>query len=155
MLQRIRDGLQGQKWLAWVVLGAIAATFVLWGGAGSLDLTGVGSNAAAEVNGEEIPASAATLEWNDTQQRFSRQFGTEVPEDRKAEIQQRIVDNLILRKVLEQRLAEQHYRVSEAAVLAEWRSIPQFQTDGKFDAAKMQSALAGINKSESEFFRET
>ncbi|MDF3021749.1 MAG: peptidyl-prolyl cis-trans isomerase [Steroidobacteraceae bacterium] len=155
MLQRIRDGLQGQKWLTWVILGGIAATFVLWGGAGSLDLTGVGSNAAAEVNGEEIPASDATIAWNDTQQRFSQQFGTEVPEDRKAEIQERIVDNLVIRKVLEQRLDEQHFRVSEAAVFAEWRSIPQFQTDGRFDPAKVAITLQNINKTESEFFRET
>ena len=155
MLQRIRDGLQGQKWLTWVILGGIAATFVLWGGAGSLDLTGVGSNAAAEVNGEEIPASEATIAWNDTQQRFSQQFGTEVPEDRKAEIQERIVDNLVIRKVLEQRLDEQHFRVSEAAVFAEWRSIPQFQTDGRFDPAKVAITLQNINKTEREFFRET
>ncbi len=155
MLQRIRDGLQGQKWLTWVILGGIAATFVLWGGAGSLDLTGVGSNTAAEVNGEEIPASDATQAWNDTQQRFSQQYGTEVPEDRKAEIQQRIVDNLIVRKVLEQRLEDQHYRVSEAAVFAEWRSIPQFQTDGKYDPTQVAIALQNINKTEREFFSET
>jgi peptidyl-prolyl cis-trans isomerase D len=155
MLQRTRDFLQGHKWPAWVILGAIAATFVLWGGAGSLDLTGVGSNAAAEVNGEEIPASQATLEWNETQQRFSRQFGTEVPEDRKAEIQGRIVDNLIVRKVIEQRQADQHYRVSEAAVLEHWRNTPDFQTDGKFDSAKMAATLASINQTEYEYFRQT
>lgn len=155
MLQRTRDFLQGHKWPAWVILGAIAATFVLWGGAGSLDLTGVGSNAAAEVNGEEIPASEATLAWNDMQQRFSSQYGTEIPEERKAEVQASIVDNLVLRKVLEQRLADQNFRVSEAAVFAEWRAIPQFQTDGQFDPAKMASALANINKTEQEFFRET
>src|SRR5262245_13498419 len=108
MLQRIRDGLQGQKWLAWVILGAIAATFVLWGGAGSLDLTGVGSNAAAEVNGEEIPANEATTAWNETQQRYSSQFGTDVPEERRAAIQGNIVDNLVLRKVIEQRLDKEH-----------------------------------------------
>jgi peptidyl-prolyl cis-trans isomerase D len=153
MLQRIRDGLQGT--FAKVVLGAVAATFILWGGAGSLDLTGVGANVAAEVNGDEIPASDAARAWNDTQQRFSQQFGTEVPEDRKAEIQARIVDNLVLRKVLEQRLEEQHYRVGEGAVFAEWRSYPQFQTDGKFDASKMAIALQNINKTEHEFFRDT
>jgi peptidyl-prolyl cis-trans isomerase D len=155
MLQRTRDFLHGHKWPAWVILGAIAATFVLWGGAGSLDLTGAGANTAAEVNGEEIPASDATQAWNDTQQRFSRQYGTEVPEERKAEIQANIIDQLVLRKVLEQRLAKQHFRVSEAAVLAEWRSIPQFQTDGKFDASKMAIALQNINKTEHEFFRDT
>jgi peptidyl-prolyl cis-trans isomerase D len=153
MLQRIRDGLQGT--FAKVVLGAVAATFILWGGAGSLDLTGVGRNTAAEVNGEEIPASEAAQAWNDTQQRFSAQFGTEVPEERKAEIQARIIDNLVLRKVLEQRLDKQHFRVTDEAVFDEWRSYPQFQTDGKFDAAKMQYALQNIRKTEHEFFLDT
>lgn len=155
MLQRIRDGLQGQKWLTWVILGGIAATFILWGGAGSLDLTGVGSNTAAEVNGEEIPASAAQEEWNALQQRYSSQYGTEIPEDRKAEIQSNIIDNLILREVLQQRLADQHYRVSEATVLADWRSNPAFQTDGKFDASKMAILLQQNNKTEHEYFNET
>lgn len=155
MLQRIRDGLQGQKWLTWVILGGIAATFILWGGAGSLDLTGVGSNTAAEVNGEEIPASAAQEEWNALQQRYSSQYGTEIPEDRKAEIQSNIIDNLILREVLQQRLAAQHYRVSEATVLADWRSNPAFQTDGKFDASKMAILLQQNNKTEHEYFNET
>jgi peptidyl-prolyl cis-trans isomerase D len=155
MLQRIRDGLQGQKWLTWVILGGIAATFVLWGGAGSLDLTGVGSNAAAEVNGEEIPASEAQQQWNELQQRYSSQFGTEIPEDRKAEIQAGIIDNLVMRKLIEQRLADQHFRVSEAAVLADWRANPSFQTDGKFDASKLAFFLQQQNMSEQEFFRET
>jgi peptidyl-prolyl cis-trans isomerase D len=155
MLQRIRDGLQGQKWLTWVILGGIAATFILWGGAGSLDLTGVGGNVAAEVDGEEISAAEAGQAWNDTQERFSQQFGTEVPEDQKAEIQARIIDNLVLRKVLEQRLRDQHFRVSEEAVFAEWRSIPQFQTDGKYDPSKVALTLQNINKTEREFFRET
>ncbi len=153
MLQRIRDGLQGT--FAKVVLGAVAATFILWGGAGSLDLTGVGANVAAEVNGDEIPASEASRAWTDTQQRFSQQFGTEVPEDRKAEIQARIIDNLVLRKVIEQRLEEQHYRVGDEAVFKEWRSYPQFQTDGQFDPSKMAIALQNINRTEREFFRDT
>jgi peptidyl-prolyl cis-trans isomerase D len=153
MLQRFRDGLQGMA--AKVILGAIALTFIVWGGAGSIDFTGVGDNVAAEVNGEEIPAEEATQAWVDTQQRYSSQFGTEVPDDRKAEIQANILDNLVLRKVLELRLQDQNYRVSDEAVFAEWRSIPQFQTDGKFDPAKVAMTLQNINKTETEFFRET
>jgi len=55
MLQSIRDGLSRQKWLAWVVLGAIGATFIFWGGTNSLDFNGVSKDAAATVNGDEIP----------------------------------------------------------------------------------------------------
>jgi peptidyl-prolyl cis-trans isomerase D len=155
MLQRIRDGLQGQKWLTWLILGGIAATFVLWGGAGSLDLTGAGANTAAEVDGEEIPAEEANQAWSDTQRRFSQQFGTDVPEDRREEIQNRIVENLVMRKVLDQRLDKLNYRVSDDAVFAEWRSIPQFQTDGQYDPGKLGIALQEANKTEQEFFRET
>jgi peptidyl-prolyl cis-trans isomerase D len=155
MLQRIRDGLQGQKWLAWLILGAIGATFVFWGGSGSLDFTGVTNSTAAEVNGEEIAASEAMEAWSDTQQRFSTQFGTEVPEEQRAAIQNSILDNLVMRKVLELRLDELHYRVSEAAVLAQWRSIPQFQTDGQFDPGKVVMALQEINSTEREFFEDT
>ncbi len=53
MLQRIRDGLQGQKWLAWFVLGAIGLTFVFWGGSGALDFTGMSGTTAAEVDGDQ------------------------------------------------------------------------------------------------------
>ncbi len=60
MLQRIRDGLQGRKWLAWLALFPIAAIFVFWGGSSSLDFTGASRQDAAVVDGEEIPASKAT-----------------------------------------------------------------------------------------------
>ena len=54
MLQRLRDGLQGT--ISKVILGAIALTFIVWGGAGSIDFTGVGDNVAAEVEGEDVEA---------------------------------------------------------------------------------------------------
>ena len=155
MLQRIRDGLQGQRWLAWTILGLIGATFVFWGGSGALDFSSFGGNSAAEVDGEEIPLSDATQAWSDTQRRYSDQFGTEVPEAQRAEIQERIIENLVMRKALELRLQKLNYRISEAAVFAEWRSIPQFQTDGKFDPSKVAMALQQYNKTEREFFQET
>jgi peptidyl-prolyl cis-trans isomerase D len=155
MLQRIRDGLQGQKWLAWVVLGAIGATFVFWGGSNSLDFTGVGGNTAAEVNGEEISAAEAQQAWQETQQRWSQQFATDVPEAQRAAMQASLIDNLVLRKVLEQRLHKQNFRVSDAAIYAEWRTIPAFQTDGKYDPSKAAITLQENNRTEYQFRRET
>ena len=156
MLQRIRDGLQGQKWLAFLVLGLIAATFVFWGGSSSLDPSGVTNATAAKVNGVEIPASAATEAWNETQARWAQQFGTDIPPEQRATMQQNILDSLVLRKLIEQRLEKGHFRVSDATVLAQFQDIPQFQgPDGKFDAATARSVLAQINKSEQEYFAET
>ena len=96
MLQRIRDGLQGQQWLAWVLLGAIGLTFVLWGGAGSLDFSGVTKNTAAEVDGVDIPASEATRAWSEMQARWARQFGTDIPADQRVAMQKNIIDGLVL-----------------------------------------------------------
>jgi peptidyl-prolyl cis-trans isomerase D len=156
MLQRIRDGLQGQKWLAWVLLGAIGLTFVLWGGAGSLDFSGVAKNSAAEVDGVEIPASEATRAWSEMQARWARQFGTDIPAEQRVAMQKNIIDGLVLRKLIEKRLQDENYRVSDASVLAEFQNVPQFHgPDGKFDANTARSVLAQSNKSENEYFAET
>src|SRR5687767_1088961 len=155
MLQRIRDGLQGQKWLAWIILGLIGATFVFWGGSGSLDSTGVSNTTAAEVDGVEIPASEATRAWSDTQARWARQFGTDIPPEQRVAMQQNILDGLVLRKLIEKRLEDSHYRVSEAAVLDRVHSIPQFQVDGKYDPSTARSVLAQAGQSEAEFLSDT
>ena len=119
MLQRIRDGLQGQKWLAWVILGAIGATFVFWGGSNSLDFNGPSRNEAATVNGEEISADEARQQWAETQNRWAQQFNADIPADQAAKMQDNILDQLILQKLITSRLREQKYRVSDAQVLEE------------------------------------
>jgi len=156
MLLRIRDGLTGQKWLAWLLLGAIGLTFVFWGGSSSLDFSGASNATAAEVDGIKIPASEATRAWSETQARWSRQLGTDIPAERRAAIQKNILDGLVMRKLIEQRLEESHYRVSTAKVLAQFEKIPQFQgPDGKYDANTARSVLAQNNKSEGEFIADT
>src|SRR5690349_8248278 len=104
MLQRIRDGLHGRKWLAWLALAPIAGIFIVWGGSNSLDRNGATREDAAKVNGETIPAQEATKAWNDTQRRWAQQVGTEIPADQRARMQDNILDQLVLEKVLQQRL---------------------------------------------------
>ena len=156
MLQRIRDGLHGKKWFAWIFLGAIGLTFVFWGGSGALDFSGMSGATAAEVNGIKIPAEEATRAWSDTQARWARQFGTDIPAEQRAAMQQNILDGLVLRKLVEKRLDDAHFRVGDAKVLAEFQKIPSFQgPDGKFDVATARAVLAQNNRSETEFFAET
>jgi peptidyl-prolyl cis-trans isomerase D len=156
MLLRIRDVMQGHKWLAWVVLGAIGATFIFWGGSNSLDFSGPSKSDAAEVNGEEIPASKATQAWAQTQNRWSQQFGTEIPAEQRAKIQDNILDNLILQKLVELRLDDEQYRVSESKVLADIQNIPAFKgIDGKYDANQARSVLRSNNMTEHELVRQT
>jgi peptidyl-prolyl cis-trans isomerase D len=156
MLQRIRDGLQGQKWLGWTILGLIGATFVFWGGSNSLDFRGGSNSAAATVDGVEIPATEATRAWSDTQARYSQQLGTDIPPDKRVAIQQNILDGLVLRKLVEKRLEDAHFRVSDTRVLTEFQNTPQFHDqDGKFDVATARSVLAQMNVSEADYFNDT
>jgi peptidyl-prolyl cis-trans isomerase D len=156
MLQRIRDGLHGRKWLAWLALFPIALIFVFWGGSSSLDFTGTTTRGAAEVDGEEIPANEATKAWSDTQARWSQQFGTEIPAEQRARIQDNILDNLVLRKLLEMRLEDANFRVSDSRVLSEFEKVPAFKDEnGKFDPSLARQVLQSNNISEREFFDES
>jgi peptidyl-prolyl cis-trans isomerase D len=156
MLQRLRDGLQAQKWLAWVVLGLIGATFVFWGGTNSLDFNGVSQNDAAKVNGEEISADEARQQWAETQSRWAQQFNTDIPAEQAAKMQDDILDQLILQKLITSRLKDQKYRVSDAKVLEEVQGISAFKgVDGKFDPNQARAVLRQYNKDEQTFFDET
>jgi len=155
MLQRIRDGLHGRKWLAWLALFPIAAIFIFWGGSNSLDFNGTSRQDAAIVDGEKIPANEATKAWSETQARWSKQFGTEIPAEQRARIQDNILDQLVLQKLLEKRLDDEHFHVSEGRVLTEIQNVPAFKgADGKYDPSLAKQLLQSNGISEVEFFRE-
>jgi peptidyl-prolyl cis-trans isomerase D len=156
MLLRLRDGLARNKWLAWVVLGLIGATFVFWGGSNSLDFNGTARNEAAKVNGDEIPADEARQQWAQMQSRWAQQFNSDIPADQAAKMQDNILDQLILQRLIKSRLHDEHYRVSDAKVLAEVQGISAFKgPDGKFDPNQARQVLRQYNKNEQTFFDET
>jgi len=156
MLQRIRDGLHGRKWLAWVALSPIALIFVFWGGSNTLDFSGAGRGEAAKVDGIKIPAESATRAWSETQARWSQQFGTEIPDAQRERMQDGILEDLVRQKLIEARLAEEHYGVSEVRVVEEIQKIPAFRnTEGKFDAAIARQVLQANGITEPELLRDT
>lgn len=156
MLQRIRDGLHGRKWLAWVALFPIALIFVFWGGSNSLDLGGVSAGVAAKVDGEEIPSSEASEQWSQMQSRWSQQFGADIPEEQKVKMQDDILEQLVLQRLIKNRLKNQNYRVSDQKVMTEFQAIPAFHgPDGKFDVNTARSVLRQFGKNENEFFDDT
>jgi peptidyl-prolyl cis-trans isomerase D len=155
MLQSLRDGLNRRKWLAWFALAPIALIFTFWGGSNSLDFNGTSRQDAAVVNGDKIPATEATKAWSETQARWSQQFGTEIPVEQRARIQDNILEQLVLQKLLEKRLDDEHFQVSEGRVLTEIQNVPAFKgADGKYDPDRARQLLQSNGISEVEFFRE-
>jgi peptidyl-prolyl cis-trans isomerase D len=153
MLQRIRDGLQGQKWLAFIVLGLIGATFVFWGGAGSFDFSGPAKTDAATVDGEEIAGADALKMWNNEQARWSRQLQMEIPAAQRQVIQDNILDQLIIEKLLDTRLSKLNYAVSETKLAAEMHAIESFQNEGVYDPVLAHDVLRQNGISPTEFQR--
>ena len=64
MLQRIRDSLESQKWLTYVVLGLLAIIFAAWGAYGIVNLSVGGATYAAKAGGQEISVEEAHSAWS-------------------------------------------------------------------------------------------
>ena len=148
MLQRIRDSLQGQRWLAYLVLGALAVVFAAWGAYGIVNLNFGGSNFAAEANGSKISLEDARTIWLRQQSMWQQRLGgSELPAPLRARLQDQVLESLIRRALLTERSHDLGYRVSNQALLEAVQSETAFQVDGKYDpqAAKAALAQAGVS----------
>jgi peptidyl-prolyl cis-trans isomerase D len=148
MLQRIRDSLQGQKWLAYLLLGALAVVFAAWGAYGIVNLNFGGSNYAAEANGSKISLEDARSAWLRQQSMWQQRFGgSELPAPLRTRLQDQVLESLIRRSLLTERSHDLGYRVSNQALLEAVQGEQAFQVDGKYDpqAAKAALAQAGVS----------
>jgi len=147
MLQRIRDSLQGQKWLAYLLLGALAIVFAAWGAYGIVNLNFGGSNYAAEANGSKVSLEDARSAWLRQQSMWEQRLGgAELPPPLRTRLQDQVLESLIRRVLLTERSHDLGYRVSNHALLEAVQGEPAFQVDGKYDpqAAKAALAQAGV-----------
>jgi peptidyl-prolyl cis-trans isomerase D len=146
MLQSIRDKLESQKWLTYVVLGLLALIFAAWGAYGLVNFNGAGTTYAAEAGGQKIPVEQARTAWLNQQTMYQQRLGREIPPEQKAMLQDQILESLVRDVLLNERSKELGYRVSDAAVMQAIREEPAFQIEGQYSAevAKERLAQAGI-----------
>src|SRR2546423_11490987 len=96
MLQKIGDSLKGQKWLAYIVLGALALVFAAWGAYGVVNLSFGGSNYAAEANGSKISLEEAREAWLRQQTQWQQRLGgAEIPAPLRTKLQDQVLEGLI------------------------------------------------------------
>ncbi len=108
------------------------------------------STVVATVNGEDIPY----MVWANTSaalaQQQEQQMGRGLTLDERAEVDQRAFDQLVNDVLLRQEYEKRGIRVTDDEVVQtakfapppQFRSNPEFQTDGQFDMAKYQRFLA-------------
>jgi peptidyl-prolyl cis-trans isomerase D len=135
MLQTIHDKITG--WVAGIVIGAISLTFIFWG----IDV-GFGSvSYAAKVKGhDQWPwqrAARVTIEevnraYQNQLNRYQQMMRSEVPDEIRTELQQRLMDQFVQDELLEQHASKLGYRVREDDIDRSIQEEPAFQIDGKF-----------------------
>jgi peptidyl-prolyl cis-trans isomerase D len=146
MLQSIRDGLQSQKWLMYIVLGLLALIFAAWGAYGLVNFNGGGSTYAAEAGGQKVSIESARSAWLNQQTQYQQRLGGEIPEAQKVFLQDRILESLIREALLTERSRDLGYRVGAKDVTQAIREEPAFQIEGKYspEVARERLAQAGI-----------
>jgi len=148
MLQRIGDALKGQKWLAYIVLGALAVVFAAWGAYGIVNLNFGGSGYAAEANGAKISLEEARNTWLRQQTQWQQRLGgAEIPAQLRTTLQNQVLESLIRGALLTQRTQKLGYRVSHAALTEAVQEEPAFQINGQYspEAARAALAQAGVS----------
>ena len=96
MLQNIGDKLKSQRWLAMLVLGPLALIFALWGAYGIANLDFIGQNYGLKVDGETVPVATLQQAWQQRQSDYAQQLRAEIPEAKKQELQNELIQDLSL-----------------------------------------------------------
>ena len=151
MLQSIRSRITGV--LALVILGLIALSFVFFGVA--TPSGGQGLTYAAKVNGSEIPLNSLRSELQRIESQQAQFYPDGIPEEQRAQLRERILDGLIRRELVNQRVYDDRYRTSDEALYKEIKRIPQFQLNGVFDRDVYEQQLRIAGRSPGQFEHET
>lgn len=155
MLQRIGDVLKGQKWLAYIVLGALAVVFAAWGAYGIVNLNFGASSYAAEANGAKISLEEARNAWLHQQSQWQQRLGgAEIPAELRTRLQDQVLESLISSALLSERTQHLGYRVSHAALTEAVQNEPAFQINGQYSPEAARAALAQAGISPEAFERE-
>ncbi len=141
MLRTIRDTSIG-KWVTTLILAFIAVGFIFWG----IDFNLGTSTYAARVNGEEVSLLEYQRQAQIQQTEYQATYRVELTDDLRRGIRSNVLEGLIRDELLEQRLDQRRYRVSDARLTEFVRSVPQFQIDGEFsiDVYRAQLVNQGL-----------
>ncbi|MEY3219517.1 MAG: hypothetical protein RIT27_874 [Pseudomonadota bacterium] len=139
MLQGIRD--RTQSWIAWLVVGMIIVPFALWGiheYAGDTD-----KNTVAVVNGADIPLMEYDRSTREQLQQFRASMAGKNTDlsSFEAKIKENVLNQLIQYELLFQTAAHLHMSIGNDLLSKYIQSIPSFQDQGKFSAARYEQLL--------------
>ena len=140
MLQNIRDNSKG--WIAKTIIGLIVLLMAFTGFEAILTGTSNSQNAAA-VNGDEVTLNelgqAVEMQRRQLLQQLGRDFDASLLDERL--LRESALKGLIDRKLLLQGAGDADFAFSQAALDQVILQTPEFQVDGRFDAARFDQVI--------------
>ena len=149
MLQAIRDKAKG--WIAWVIVILLSIPFALFG---IHQFFEGGSGAAiAEVNGEEIPLTRYSREYQQalaaiTQQ---RERATPLTQEEENWLKIQVLNGIINRYLVTRTVEDEGYATSEEQLRSAVQNDPRFQTEDTYSKDMLMSYLRYEGLSEAGF----
>ena len=145
MMQDLRDKAQG--WIAWVIVGLIAITFVLFGAGSMFDRGNASNQVIATVNGKKIMGS----ELEGVYQRFMQQNASQLQNIDSNEVKKELLDSLIQQKTLLEATHQLGMIVSPQRVDATLGTLPFLQVDNQFSKESYVQFLSKNHFSDAQF----
>ena len=140
MLQHIRD--RAQSWISIAIIGLVilALSAFAWDALFSPDPI----VAVAKINGEKIEADDFQRYYQEQRANLQARFSgidinSLIPDEE--QYKQDLLDQLVDQEVLWQAAQRQGYRIGDVWLGEEVRTLPFFQTDGRFDPALYEQLL--------------
>lgn len=136
MLETMRNHAQG--WIAKVILGGIALSFVLWG-VGDY-FTGGQNQAVATVNEKPIGQNEFYVAYGRQLDTYRRMLGAQFSNDlvESLNLKETTIQTMINRRIMVDTATELGLTAPEAVILATIQTNPAFQSAGKFDPQRYQ-----------------
>lgn len=155
MLQNLGDKLKSQRWLATIVLVPLALIFAIWGAYGVVNMSFGAPDYALKVNGERISNQTIGRAWQERQAQYQQMLnGSEMSDDMKSTIQQKLVDEFVRNTLLRQRAEKDGYRATPQQIADYMHSEPAFQINGQYDPRAASIAIAQIGLTDRAFIAE-
>lgn len=136
MLESMRN--QAQSWIAKLILGGVALSFVLWGIGDYFNSAGV--QTVAEVDGAPISDSEFNLAYERQLNAYRQLLGKQFSKQAVAALglKQDTIETLINRRLVLAEARRMGLVASQDVLLATVRSNPSFQSAGSFDTQRYQ-----------------
>ena len=129
MLQWINDRM---KVIGWIFILPLALVFAVWGVQGIVSFTSA-QDRGLKVNGEDVNAERLRQAYQEQLVQLNRIYPDEVPADVRKTTQDRVVEEFVNTALLDQKVKERGYVVSDKDVATSIYGFQGFQVAGQFN----------------------